>query len=166
MSWWENMLKKLAVTFGGIGLIRGIPGTFASLAATVIYFAVWRLAGERTLPIMGGLTLLFAGLTAFAYPWARRIFATDDPRQFVLDEVAGQWLTLLFMPIAASGRPMAMMAVGFFLFRAFDVAKPFPIDRIERIKGWAGVLFDDVAAAIYAGVGLRVLVWLTAVVTG
>jgi len=164
------MFKKLVVTFGGLGLIRGIPGTFASLAAAVIYFAVWRLAGERTLPIMGGLTLLFAFLTAFTYPWARRIFATDDPRQFVLDEVVGQWLTLLFMPIlipiAASGRPMALTAAGFFLFRAFDVAKPFPIDRIERIRGWAGVLFDDVAAAIYAGAGLWLLVWLAALVTG
>ena len=158
------MFKKLTVTFGGLGLIPALPGTYASFAATLIYYGVWRLAGEHTLPIMAVATFLCAILTAKSYLWARRIFGSDDPRQFVLDEVVGQWLTLLFVP--ASAHPVAYMAVGFFLFRAFDVAKPFPIDRIERIRGWAGVLFDDVAAAIFAGVGLRVLVWLTALVTG
>jgi len=151
-------VKKLVVTFGGLGLIPALPGTYASFAAALIYYGVWRLAGEHTRPIMAVATFLCAILTAKSYPWARRIFGSDDPRQFVLDEVVGQWLTLLFVP--ASAHPVAYMAVGFFLFRAFDVAKPFPIDRIERIRGWAGVLFDDVAAAIFAGVGLRVLIFL------
>ncbi len=156
------MFKKLTVTFGGLGLIPALPGTYASLGAALIYYAVWCAAGEHTLPIMAAATFLCAVLVAKTYPWARQIFATDDPRQFVLDEVVGQWLTLLFIP--ASPHTVAYMAVGFFLFRAFDVAKPFPIDRIERIRGWAGVLFDDVAAAIFAGVGLRILVWLTGLV--
>lgn len=155
-------MKKLVVTFGGTGLLRGMPGTYASLAAAIIYFIVWRLAGARTPIIMGAMALLFAVLCAATYQWARRIFATNDPRQFVIDEVVGQWLALLVM---SPEHPVATITAGFFLFRAFDVAKPFPISRIERIRGWAGVLLDDVMAAVYAGAGLKALIWLAGVIT-
>ena len=152
------MFKKLVVTFGGTGLLPAMPGTFGSLAAAVVYGVAWYFLGERTWMLMAPLTLAAGAVGIALYPWARAHFGNNDPRSFVLDEAVGQWATLMFIPL--SPHPLSYIAAGFFLFRAFDVAKPFPIGRIERLTGWAGVMLDDVAAAVGAGICLRALVWL------
>ena len=73
----------------------------------------------------------------------------------VIDEVLGMLITLAFMPIGWS----AALA-GFFLFRVFDVIKPYPADRLERLHGGLGVMADDAMAAVYANISLRLLIWL------
>jgi phosphatidylglycerophosphatase A len=111
-----------------------------------------------------GLTLIVCAVAIGLGRWAQDYFKAVDPHSFVLDEVAGQWLTLLFVPLSAHTLPC--IAAGFFLFRAFDIAKPFPIRRIERLPGGWGILLDDVAAAIYAGVAFRVLSYVVGAALG
>jgi phosphatidylglycerophosphatase A len=73
----------------------------------------------------------------------------------VLDEVVGMLITLAFIPVGIAGA-----LIGFFLFRLFDVLKPFPAGRLERLHGGLGVMADDAMAAIYANIALRLVLWI------
>jgi len=79
-------------------------------------------------------------------------FGRSDPREVVLDEVMGMLITLYLVPVGWMGA-----IVGFLLFRAADVVKPFPANRLERLEGGLGVMADDAMAAIYANIVMRVL---------
>ena len=84
---------------------------------------------------------------------AERFFAKTDPGQVVVDEVAGQLLAFVALPDAS----WKWLAAGFVLFRAFDILKPFPARRAERLPGGWGIMTDDVAAGAYSAVFLLVL---------
>ncbi len=98
--------------------------------------------------------------------WAEALYRRKDPGQVVADEVAGQTVALLALP----WRPMAdreaviwnvaMAATAFFAFRFFDIVKPPPARRLERLEGGAGILFDDLCAGVYALVLTQVIVRL------
>ncbi len=135
-------------TFFGAGFLRPGPGTYGSVAAA----AFWLLAGAvvhhntETLTI---LTLLaVACATALGIPAATRVAresGRSDPGFVVIDEVAGQWLALLFMPPLW---PNALLAVV--LFRFFDILKPPPIRQLERLPEGTGIMLDDLAAGLFA----------------
>jgi phosphatidylglycerophosphatase A len=78
-----------------------------------------------------------------------------DGRKIVIDEVAGQMVTFVALPISAPA-----YVGGFFVFRFFDIAKPFPVSRSQELRGGLGVVADDVLAGIYANLALRVLLAL------
>ena len=163
----ETSTKKWIATFGGIGLLPAMPGTYASFAAAVIYYLLWLGLHDWTRLVAAALIVLAGGVTVALWPWTREHFKGPDPRQYVLDEAAGQWITLLFVPLGSHpAHPAALVAVGFFLFRGFDVTKPYPISAIERIHGGWGVLLDDVAAGVYAGIGFWVLQLLSQLLLG
>ena len=136
-------------TLFGIGRVPLVPGTLASLAALPVG---WWLA------VVGGWpTLLSAAIwVTLLGIWAggRHAKATGkkDPSECVIDEVAGQWVALL--PVAFTGRLFnaPVLAIAFLLFRAFDILKPWPISRFERYPGGLGIMLDDVAAGLVAGV--------------
>src|SRR5436190_22376329 len=86
---------------------------------------------------------------------AERHFGGVDPGPIVTGEVVGMLITLPFIPV---GWPAAL--VGFFLFRVFDVIKPFPANRLEALHGGLGVMSDDAMAAVYANLSLRLVMWL------
>ena len=137
------------------------PGTGASFVAAVIYYVVWLLLGTPTPWVMALLTVAFAAATVAITPWATVHFGRPDPRQLVLDEAVGQWIALMFIPFGPNPAKALSLAVGvFFLFRGFDIVKPFPIRRIERLPGGWGILLDDVAAGILAGIAFRLLMLL------
>ncbi|MDO9126384.1 MAG: phosphatidylglycerophosphatase A [Parvibaculum sp.] len=133
----------LVATWFGAGLIRPAPGTWGTLAAIPFAFAI-SYAG-------GPWLLLFAAAAAFATGlWAAgaycRAAGKDDAPEVVIDEVAAIWLGLAALPMT----PVAW-GIAFFLFRAFDIMKPWPISAIERrFKGGLGVMIDDICAAIFA----------------
>jgi len=160
-------MKKLLATFGGVGLLPGMPGTYASLGAAVIYYLLLRRFEQWTPLVVAALTVLAGWLTVVLWPWASDHFKKNDPRQYVLDEVAGQWGALLLVsPFLSAVHPLLVIVAGFFLFRGFDVAKPYPINRLERLpRGW-GVLLDDLAAGVYAGIGFWLLVLISGFLTG
>ena len=138
-------------TWFGVGKLPAAPGTFGSLAALPL---AWLLANYG-----GVLALAAAGVVVFGVGWwASSIYVgttgIDDPGPVVIDEVAGQWLTLL---AAAPGVWWHWLA-GFVLFRFFDIVKPWPVGWADkRIKGGFGVMFDDILAAVYALAALYAL---------
>jgi len=141
-------------TLGPIGRIPVAPGTFGSAAAVVaapILFLPLSPLGRVML-----LTILFF-CGAMAAGRAEQLLGKKDPGQVVIDEVLGQWLTLL--PLAAPD--LLELAAGFALFRLFDITKLPPIHASESwLEGGYGVMIDDVLAGIYAGAILAGLHWL------
>jgi phosphatidylglycerophosphatase A len=146
---------RLAVflsTFVYVGYAPFAPGTAGSAAGLVVY----ALVGSTASPIIEAMVivLLFAA-GVWAGTIAERYFGGIDPGPIVIDEVVGMLVTLAFIPVGWSGA-----LAGFVLFRAFDVIKPFPAARFERLHGGLGVMADDAMAAIYANLSLRVLIAL------
>jgi phosphatidylglycerophosphatase A len=150
----------LAISTGlWTGLAPFAPGSCGTLPGVALHLlAAWLLPPAWLKP---ALLLLFAAASLASLHfarWAIRHWNTDDPKRFVLDEVAGYLLTvLLFLPEA----PLAPTAAwGFLLFRLFDVLKPPPVGWIDRgVKGPWGILLDDLAAAVLAAGGLYLLRW-------
>lgn len=119
----------------GIGRVPALGGTVGSLAAVLIGAGLMRLS-PRALPV-AALAATGAGL------WAvRAADAIDDPGWVVIDEFAGQWITMLAL---GAPTPRSLLA-GFLLFRLIDIAKPWPISLADRSKTAAGVIGDDVLA--------------------
>jgi len=136
----------LVGTFFGAGLLHPGPGTYGSIAATLIWYIVARSVNPLHLV---GITLLMAlGATLIGIPAATRVAIESgrkDPQIVVIDEVAGQWLALALMP------PLWQYALlGLVLFRLFDITKPPPVRQLERLPQGTGIVVDDLAAGIYA----------------
>jgi phosphatidylglycerophosphatase A len=139
-------------TVGYCGYFPIAPGTVGSAAGLVVYALVWWVHSPvlETALIVGLFALgIWAGTTA------ERYFGGIDPGPIVIDEVVGMLITLAFIPVGWS----AALA-GFVLFRIFDVIKPYPAGRFERLHGGLGVMSDDAMAAVYANLSLRVLMWM------
>jgi phosphatidylglycerophosphatase A len=135
-----------------IGFIPGAPGTYASLATTILFFLAYQLSG-KILPVyhlsaIGLITL--AGILASAQ--ISRSTGQEDPSFIVIDEVAGQLLAFLFLPVN-----FLNLGLGFVLFRIFDMWKPFPIRKLESLGNGVGVMADDLLAGVYANVILQLV---------
>lgn len=152
-------LPRFLVTFGGSGLLPGMPGTYGSAAASLllwlIYVGFWRFGILPAHPVAWPITLL-AGtllisiLSVALAPWAIAYFGREDPGPFVLDEAAAICLTMLFLPLRPGWHEIIPIAAGFCAFRIFDIWKPPPVRQLEALpRGW-GILLDDLAAAVYA----------------
>jgi phosphatidylglycerophosphatase A len=131
----------------GCGLAPVAPGTVGSIGALPVYFAVRAVAGSGT---RGALAVLAAGLVVtFVGVWASGIAAArarlKDPQFIVVDEAAGTLIALAAAPASLTG---VAVAVG--LFRLFDIVKPFPARRMERLPGGWGIVLDDVVAGLQA----------------
>jgi phosphatidylglycerophosphatase A len=148
-------VTRLAVfiaTFAYCGYFPFAPGTVGSAAGLVVYLLVW-WSGSTAVEV-GLIALLFAA-GVWAGTAAERYFGGIDPGPIVIDEVVGMLITLAFVPVGPSGA-----IVGFFVFRIFDVIKPYPAGRLERLHGGLGVMADDAMAAVYANVTLRLVLWM------
>ncbi len=141
----------LAVGFGS-GLVPVAPGTAGSLVAALAYLGLGRLAWPWQVLAVAAVTLL--GTVAAAR--AERVWG-EDPGRVVVDEVAGQWIALFALPPT-----WGWVAAGFCLFRLFDITKPPPCRRLERLPGGLGVMADDLAAGLYARLILAAVVWTVA----
>ena len=145
-------------TFFGAGLGKPGPGTYGSVAAVLLWGAFAWLARPTPhtllIAMLAGIALsLILGVPAATI--AARESGRHDPGFVVIDEVAGQWITLLFSP---PGWQHALIALA--LFRLFDITKPFPVRRLERLPAGWGIVFDDVAAGLYAlGIASLVRFW-------
>ncbi len=138
----------LVATFFGIGRLKPGPGTYASVAATAIWFIVAHAAHLDAVRLAGATLIAAAIVTAIGIPAATRAARESgrkDPGFVVIDEVAGQWIALIAI------RPDPLHAVlALVLFRLFDITKPWPVRKLERLPGGAGIMLDDVAAGILA----------------
>ena len=144
-------VRGLIATGLGIGHIPFAPGTFGSVWGVALVWALHR--GGGNLAVAAGVVVTtLVGLWAAADPLRR--FGRVDPGFVVIDEVAGQMLALLFVVPS-----MATLLASFALFRLFDIAKPYPIGRLEGLPGSSGIMADDMLAGIYANLVLQGLVW-------
>ena len=131
-------------TFFNIGRLPLAPGTWASLVTTVlVYFIKPYWQAPLYIQIAAIVIVFVLGIPAASA--AERHFKKKDPRPCVIDEVAGQMLSLLLVP-----HNIYLYGAGFFLFRVFDILKPFPVRNAEKIPGGFGIMLDDIVAGLYA----------------
>ena len=156
-------MSRLVAIFFGVGLLKPAAGTWGSAVALVLGMLILHSLGFWTLVAATALATA-AGFWACKAELENR--PGEDPKEFVIDEVAGQWLTLLFPAAGFVFAPAAAKAVAaaggwlpwpawifpFALFRLFDVWKPGVIGRADRREDWAGVMLDDLWAGLFAGV--------------
>jgi phosphatidylglycerophosphatase A len=143
--------RWVATAFGS-GYAPVAPGTAGSAVGLLLF---WPLAGLGAAWQIGATVALFV-VGALAAGRVAKDVAQKDPGLVVIDEVVGMWVSLTGMPVG----PITA-ALGFLLFRAADVVKPWPARDLERLPGGWGIMADDVAAGVYAQLLIRlaVLVW-------
>jgi phosphatidylglycerophosphatase A len=143
----------LTATFFGAGLVPIAPGTWGSAAAVLLWWSATRWIPSAW---QAGAAVFLAGLAiALGIPAATRVareLGRKDPGCVVIDEVAGQLITLIAVPIS-----WKTLLAGFILFRAFDTIKPPPVRQMERLPEGTGIVIDDVGAGIYALIIIHIL---------
>ena len=156
-------MKRLAASCFGLGRLPLAPGTWGSLPPTIIFGLMYHFQTSSVIIsiVMAALALAGSVVCVRFAPVAIAATGKSDPREVVVDEFAGQAITFLCSPFlaigaASSGQIWAITAAGFVLFRIFDIAKPWPIRKLEKLPAGWGVLADDLLAGIYAGIGLLV----------
>ena len=145
------MIDRVAyviATAGFVGRFPFAPGTAGSIAGVALYALVYQ-ANSWTLEAVVLLATLVLGIWSATV--VERVLG-KDPSIVVIDEVLGMLMTLAFLDVTVSAA-----IAGFFLFRLFDVIKPFPAGRLEHLHGGFGVMMDDAMAGVYSHVVLRLL---------
>ncbi len=131
----------VAATLLGVGMVPKAPGTFGTMAAIPLVFALSEISFSYKL-------LVLICISAFAI-WVSDLHAGivghSDPQEVVIDEVAGFLWATSFVPFSWFN-----VIAGFCLFRLFDIIKPFPVKSAEKLKGGFGIVADDLLAGIYA----------------
>lgn len=155
MKFRERAVLFLATGFF-VGTIPFAPGTFGSIIGLPVCFLISRL--NIFLSLLW--TLLFIFFAIWVAGAAVRILNKEDPGEIVIDEIAGLIVTFAGVPFTVK-----TAIVGFVIFRAFDILKPFPIRTLEeRVAGGPGVVLDDVMAGIYSNIILRLVIHLTDII--
>jgi len=142
----------LAIATFGVGYLPLIPGTFGSMVGVAIFLLlrVWELQ------------LLFIAVIVVLGIWAafrtERLLGMKDPGKVVVDEVAGQMISLLPLTFLVDGPWFVWVIVSFNLFRLFDIFKPYPARRFEALPGGFGIMADDLVAGIYGAIGTAIVI--------
>jgi phosphatidylglycerophosphatase A len=146
-----NRFAITLATWFGCGYWPWGPGTAGSLAAVLIAAALhaWLGAGRITI---AALLIAFLLPAIWASTRTARVLETEDPSIVVVDEVLGQWLTLL----GATALNWKTFLAGFLLFRLFDIWKPWPIRRLENLPEGTGIVVDDLGAGVYGAIVLAI----------
>lgn len=134
----------------GAGYLPIAPGTFGSAVGLLLWLALPHLLWIQVLAIA---VVTVAGIWSATV--AEQHFGRSDPGEVVIDEVAGMMITLVLIPQAAGW----WLVIAFLLFRAADIVKPFPVNRLERLPGGLGIMADDLLAGVYANLALRLTIW-------
>jgi len=157
------MIKKFDLfflTFFLIGKIKYAPGSFASLAACLLFLI---LINTFNIMVVFLVTLIFFLYSFLAINNSFEEFNSEDPQEIVVDEVVGQMLTLLALPIYETLFPLPIIyycVSAFILFRLFDIFKPYPINYIDNnVKGALGIMLDDIFAGFYSIIILSLILF-------
>ena len=143
-----DILVKFLLTGFYSGKIKYMPGTFGTLVGVLIFQLISLNSLLNNIFLL--LVLFFLSLLLLNYSYKKSIFLNKDDKSIVIDEIFGYLIFMIFF----ENNPTNLL-VGFMLFRFFDILKPFPISLIDKnIKNSFGVMFDDVIAALFSGVGL------------
>ena len=154
----KSRFSWLIATFFGIGHLQPGSGTWAAAVTVLLWWLVahW-LQPNWIVPVAVAVSL---GITLLGIPPSTvvaRESGRKDPGFVVIDEVAGQLIALIGVPLN-----WKYLLAGFILFRSFDILKPFPLRRLEKLPGGTGIMLDDVGAGLYALVLLQLWLHFTA----
>ena len=165
----------LAIATCGVGYLPLAPGTWGSLVGFGSYLLVrgaamkvaFDVAASRNLNLLHvyylviAIELVVVVAISLAGTWAasrtEKLSGRKDPSKVVVDEVAGQFIALLPVPIVL-GTAWWMAILAFILFRFFDIVKPYPARRLESLTGGLGIMADDLIAGVYAALGVMIAV--------
>ena len=149
-----NNLNFLFVTLFGIGKLKKIPGSYASLATTIFLFFLFHILNFSPNIVLIAVIIIF-----FISIYAVNIFIKDlvnkDPKEIVIDEFIGQSIPICLYEIAHEGtketnQVLTFYFIMFILFRIFDITKPYPVSYYDKnFKNSFGVIMDDVCAGLY-----------------
>jgi len=138
---------KFITSFFFMGHAPFIPGTMGSIGGLIVYFLV------KNNEILYAFSILFLFVLGMLFAGeAEKIYKRKDAKMIVIDEACGMLLALFFVP-----SNMFSIILGFFLFRIFDILKPPPAKRMEKLIGSAGIMFDDIVAALYTNLTLQII---------
>ena len=142
----KSRLSWLIATFFGIGHLQPGSGTWASAVTIGLWWAagIW-LPSAWLVPVAIAVSALVTLIGIPPSTVVARESGIEDPGFVVIDEVAGQMIALIGVPVN-----WKYMLAGFILFRSFDIVKPFPLRRLEALPGGTGIMMDDVGAGLYA----------------
>jgi phosphatidylglycerophosphatase A len=150
----KSRLSWLIATFFGVGYLRPGPGTYASVATVLLWWGAGRyLPSPWLLPVAIVAAVLITLIGIPPSTVVARESGVKDPGFVVIDEVAGQMIALVAVPLN-----WKYLLASLILFRVFDIVKPFPLRRLEKLPEGTGIMMDDVGAGLYALVLLQV--WL------
>ena len=142
----------LAIATFGVGYLPLMPGTYGSLVAVGIFLGLAQIVKGNALVAMVRVAIV---LVTFVGIWAasrtEQLSNRKDPGKIVVDEVAGQFISLFPLTLFTHWSIVAVI-ISFILFRFFDIVKPYPARRLEALKGGFGVMCDDLIAGVYAAV--------------
>ena len=144
-----NFFILLSATGLGAGFSPIVPGTMGTLLAIPFYYFVSSIPS----PLYELTLVAFFFFSSWISNQAERYWGKKDDRRIVIDEIMGFLVTMLWIP-----RSPLFIVAGFLLFRFFDILKPFPIRRLERVRSGFGVVLDDVLAGIYSNIALHLVV--------
>jgi phosphatidylglycerophosphatase A len=149
-----NIFLRTIILFISQGAYSGLspfaPGTAGTLVGVILY---WSMKGLS--PVWyGGLLLPIILIGTWAADRAEVLLGRKDSPSIVIDEIAGYLVAMFLVPAG-----LWYAAAGFFLFRLFDIIKPFPLKRLEKISGGLGVMLDDLGAGLYTNVVLQAAVF-------
>jgi phosphatidylglycerophosphatase A len=144
-----NFLEKLIGSGFFTGYIPFASGTFASMAALLIYY----IPGFENLFIILPVTLIFFLIGIFVGNKFQKLYG-KDPAECTIDEMVGMWISLILLP-----KTIAISLITFFVWRALDIYKPFPARSLEKLKGGLGIMIDDVVSGFYTLIIMHLVVY-------
>ena len=145
------MIRRLCrsiATLGPIGYLPKAPGTWGSMTAAIIWYVL-----AEFIPDFQKYQLTIIIISAVAGIIVSEIVSRagdKDPKEVVIDEFVGMWIALIWLP-----HSLKLIVIALILFRIFDIAKPFGIRRLEKIRGGMGIMMDDIAAGILSALILH-----------
>jgi phosphatidylglycerophosphatase A len=146
-----NFYDRLKLFFASGFLTGYFPiasGTVGSFLAILIYLFIPGFSEPYILVIF---ILFFLIIGIYTSDFAEKVYGFDPP-EVVIDEIVGMWITMLFVP-----KTFVLSAIGFLLFRVFDIIKPFPAKQSQQIKGGLGIMIDDLIAGFYSLIILHII---------
>lgn len=153
----NNFILKGIISAGYAGYFPVIKGTMGSFVALIIYLVLFYCVDipYKVYLISGAGTVIFTVFCLWLGKWAENYYQEKDPSHFVLDEVAGFFIAVFAVDI--SMEPVKILLFIFVINRLFDIIKPFPANKAEKLPGGLGIVTDDLIAGVYTNILFQII---------
>ncbi|MCX7726716.1 MAG: phosphatidylglycerophosphatase A [Chitinispirillaceae bacterium] len=160
-------IRRCVASLFFLGFFPIASGTVGSAAAVAL---IWYLKHHKNFEFLFGpsgqlywwiICIFLTGLSITFSSRAKETFGSEDPHEIIIDEFAGQFITFLFVPIT-----LRTLLAGFFLFRFFDIIKPYPVAEMQDLSDSVGITMDDVVAGVYANCSLLLILTIYHLIKG